>query len=381
MAKTARVLIVDDEEIIRVVLRELLAKDFDVVTATSGEEALALCKDIQPDLVVLDIMMPGLDGYETCRRLRQAYNIPVIFATSAESLEEHLKAFDAGGNDLIVKPVVADLLRRKVHVAISQHQMALQLSEEKAELQKLAAGFLASLGQSGALVKFMRSNAGVRTYHELALLLQEATCELGVSCSILIRHDGGPTILTPAGDPTPIEQSILEQVSGMGRLFQFSNRLAVNYPRVTIVVADMPSESVDPSHAGRIRDSVAILAETTAFLVENIDVRMESAKRAEHMQVAHTSAVESIESLREKYAMMLGDTRILIQEMVSKVERGFTWLGASESQERRLTDELDASVQRILGKLAEGGDFETHFEKVIASLRSGDRKPGAVELF
>jgi CheY-like chemotaxis protein len=72
------VLVVDDNAANRTMHRAILAKKFEVVTAASGREAIALCRENLPDLILLDIEMPDLDGIETCRRLREWTNIPII---------------------------------------------------------------------------------------------------------------------------------------------------------------------------------------------------------------------------------------------------------------------------------------------------------------
>ena len=123
------VLIVDDERVTRAFHRAILAQHFDVLTAASGAEALELCVGQTPDLIVLDVEMPGIDGYETCRRLRAFTSVPILFVTGHQSLEEHLKAFDAGGTDLITKPVNAEIFQRKVAVAIRQYRAAAALAD------------------------------------------------------------------------------------------------------------------------------------------------------------------------------------------------------------------------------------------------------------
>jgi CheY-like chemotaxis protein len=379
--KDGWILIVDDDQVMRVILRTLLAKHFDVITAASGAEALAICRERLPQLVLMDIEMPDMDGVEACRQLRELSSVPIIFVTSHESLETHLKAYDVGGNDIIIKPINSEILLHKVRMQIRQYQDAHRLTEEKNSLQEMAMGFLSSMGHGGALLNFMRASVACRTHAELAQRLFETTRDMGIECSVLLRHNDGPTILTPHGDATPIEHSILEQAAEMGRIFQFRSRLAVNYPRVSIIVANMPDENLDPDAAGKIRDNIAILAETTEALCENVDMRQESMRRGEQLQIAHANAVEAVENLREKYALVLGDTRILIQEMVDKVERSYAWLGASATQERQLQDDLDETTKRILAMLMDGGDFEKQFEAMIVAMRSGGETKGVVELF
>lgn len=378
----ARVLVVDDDAISRATLRGILAKQFDVITACSGQEAISRCDERMPDLVVLDIDMPEMDGIEACRQIRMRAAVPIVFVTGHDSLSAHLRAYDAGGSDIITKPASSEILLRKVALSIRQHQAATALSAEKDDLKRMAMDFLSTMGQGGVLLNFMRASVACRTHRELAERLFETASDLGIDCSVMVRHDSGPTVLTPHGDASPIELSILEQASGMGRIFQFRSRLAVNYPRVSIIVSNMPDERTEAEGAGRLRDNIAILAETTEALCENVDMRQESMQRAEMLQIAHTDAVETVELLREKYSMMLGDTRILIQEMVETIERTYSWLGASELEERKISNDLDKLVKNILGILAEGGDFDKQFAQVISGLRGGgEKKQNAVELF
>lgn len=366
---TGTVLVVDDVATTRALHRGLLARQFDVLTASSGAEALETCRRHRPDLVLLDISMPGMDGVEACRRLREWSDIPVIFVTSFETLEDQMRAYDAGGNDIIVKPVKAQILMRKVALAIRQHQSAHALVEEKQNLHDMAMQFLSSVGQNGTLLNFMRASVGCRSHEQLADKLFEAVAELGLECCVMLRHASGATYASAAGQATPIERRILEQTATLGRLFQFKRRLAVNYDHVSIIVSNMPDGEEHADEAGRLRDNMAILAEITEALCENVDMRRESVQRTEQLQVAWGGTVAAVESLRSNYLKMLGDTRILLHELVSKVERGFHWLGASESREVELSNQLNESIQDILGLLAEGGDFDQRFEQVIDSLR------------
>ena len=97
------VFIVDDVETNIEVLANLLSEQsYQIAFATSGEQALAMVKDLEPDLILLDIMMPGMDGLEVCRRLKDAEEtreIPVIFLTARTETEDIVKGFEAGALD------------------------------------------------------------------------------------------------------------------------------------------------------------------------------------------------------------------------------------------------------------------------------------------
>jgi len=377
---TGHVLVVDDDNTHRTLHRAILAKQFDVVTASSGAEALELSALREPDLILLDIEMPELDGIETCKALRATYSGPVIFATAHESLDEHMRAYDAGGDDIILKPISSEILLRKASRLIQRHREQQALAAEKSSLQQMAMSFLSTMGQNGALLNYMRASVGSRSHHQLAEKLLATAQELGVECSVMIQHAGGPTILTTNGDPTPLEQAILEKCSGMGRIFQFTRQLVVNYDRVSIIARGIPLEQEDAEQAGRVRDNIAILAETTEALCDNVDMRLESMRRAEQLQVALGGAVQAVESLRAGYLSMLTETGLLMQKLVDEVEDSFGVLDTNQEQEAAISTTLHRSAGRVLALLEEQAGFEHQFDRVLDALRGGEDQNDA-ELF
>lgn len=114
-----RILVVDDDRTIRTLHAGLLGKSYQVVTAASGEEALALAAQQTPALVLLDIMMSGIDGYETCRRLKSEFageNIQIIMVSAASSEEEQVRAFQLGADAYLIKPIDPHVLRSQVRL-------------------------------------------------------------------------------------------------------------------------------------------------------------------------------------------------------------------------------------------------------------------------
>jgi len=132
MAK--RILVVDDEaKLLRAVAVDLRGEGYDVTTARSGAEALALVAQSLPDLIVSDIRMPGMDGYQLARRLRENQRtaiIPIIFLTAKDTSAERIEGFRAGVDAYITKPfepdellvVIAGILRRieRTHAEIAR---------------------------------------------------------------------------------------------------------------------------------------------------------------------------------------------------------------------------------------------------------------------
>ncbi len=105
MASLPRILVVDDEpHIVELVRYNLLQEGYDVSTAGDGESALAKARTDRPDLVVLDIMLPGLDGVEVCRRLRRESAVPIIMLTAKGGELERVVGLETGADDYVTKP-------------------------------------------------------------------------------------------------------------------------------------------------------------------------------------------------------------------------------------------------------------------------------------
>ena len=112
-----RLLVVDDQPINILVLYQAFSADHQVLVATGGEQALALCADKQPDLVLLDVEMPGMDGYEVCQRLKTnpaTRDIPVIFVTAHNDEAAETRGLDVGAVDFISKPINPKVVRARV---------------------------------------------------------------------------------------------------------------------------------------------------------------------------------------------------------------------------------------------------------------------------
>ena len=171
------ILIVDDVPAnIGVLVEFLEEQEFRVLVARDGEEALERCHLVQPDLILLDVMMPGIDGLETCRRLKQhsdTVQIPVIFMTALTDSDNVVAAFEAGGVDYVTKPIRIMEVLARIHTHLSLCGMHKQLSAQNRLLQEandrlVQSEKLASIGQLAAGVAheinnpigFVSSNLG-----------------------------------------------------------------------------------------------------------------------------------------------------------------------------------------------------------------------------
>jgi two-component system response regulator MprA len=122
---SARILVIEDEERIRQFLqRGLSYEGYRVDAALDGQIGLDMARENPPDLVLLDLMLPGIDGLEVCRRLRAASDVPILMLTAKEAIEDRVSGLDAGADDYLVKPFAFDELMARVRALLRRAQPA-----------------------------------------------------------------------------------------------------------------------------------------------------------------------------------------------------------------------------------------------------------------
>jgi signal transduction histidine kinase len=229
-----RVLVVDDEAAMRELLHDLLAVEgHDVLEATGGEEAVALAHSAAPDAILLDVMMPGLDGFATCRRLKQDERtaaIPVLMVTALSAREERLRGIEAGAADFLSKPidrqdvllrvrnavrfkqlfdrVAAELDRVRGLEALRDHLVHLIVHDMRSPLQAAVLGVqLLSAQLDGGLTAGQRESLR-RTLAVLREVIEMASAMLDVSR----LEDGSMPLARETCDLRELTQSALDRL-------------------------------------------------------------------------------------------------------------------------------------------------------------------------
>jgi signal transduction histidine kinase len=183
---TGRVLIVDDQEANRLLLRDLLeSQGHEVAEAVDGVEALQRVADAAPDVVLLDVGMPGIDGFEVCRRLKAdpaTATIPVLLVTALSQRDQRLLGIGAGANDYITKPIDKSDLSLRVRNAIRMRQLYVEIEGQYRRLEKLE---LLRDSLVHMIVHDLRSPlAGIRAYLDLMKMDGEGKLEPEMAESI-----------------------------------------------------------------------------------------------------------------------------------------------------------------------------------------------------
>ncbi len=119
------ILLIDDDPDMPLMLRTMLrGQDIQIRPSYSGEDGIAACRETPPDVVILDLMLPGIDGWEVCQALRAFSDVPILILSALGTPGSVARALDAGADDYLIKPVHASLLASRIRTLVRRHALA-----------------------------------------------------------------------------------------------------------------------------------------------------------------------------------------------------------------------------------------------------------------
>lgn len=176
-----RILVVDDEpRYVRLMEANLISEGYDVLKAYDGQSAVEMVADKQPDLVLLDVMMPGLDGFGACERIREFSSVPIIMVTAKGEEQDRVRGLDVGADDYIVKPFSATEVLARVRAVLRRAQVSggtfeqsvfshgnLRIDLARAEVFKDDAVIFLSATEYRLLLQFVHNQGNILTSEDL----------------------------------------------------------------------------------------------------------------------------------------------------------------------------------------------------------------------
>ena len=184
-----RVLIVDDESLIRMDLRDIIESCGHEVVAegTNGVEALALCKKHKPDIILMDVKMPELDGIEAARQIGFHHEAPVVLLTSYSQQDLIDKARDSGVYGYLIKPVREEQLVPSLEMALGRYKSDAQLREKMAELEQSLEDRKIIQKGTGILME-LYSISEVEAYNRIRTLSMNKQISIIETCNLIIKQ-------------------------------------------------------------------------------------------------------------------------------------------------------------------------------------------------
>ena len=350
MENNLRVFAVDDEPIILDILHATLAADCELQTFASAEACLSAVADNKPDLLLVDVSMPGMDGYALCRHLKDDWDtqdIPVVFISANDNNETRLLCYEAGGDDFIQKPFEPAELLSKLSVAARILAEKKALREQAGYAQKTAMAAMVSMGELGVVLQFLSKSFACNTIDELAAALLDAMQQYDLQAAVQMRMGSEVLTLSHNGRNVPFEVSVLNHVRESGRIFQFKSRCVFNYGQVTLQVNNMPLDDVE--RCGRIRDNGALLAEGADARLRAIETEILAALRRAGIESALPRLYATLDGVQANYRRNCFELTQVMIDYQEQLTKAFITLGLMERQEEQLSGMANDFVTRLVG--------------------------------
>lgn len=366
------VLVVDDEAPVGVLVGRALAKKFEVVCLKDGYSCLEFVGERLPDTILMDVRMPGMNGLEACRKLREneaTKDIPVIFVSGLDSVEERMAGFEAGGDDYIVKPFELKLLREKVAVSVANYEKIIELKQSSGYASEVAMQAMTTSGELGVVLEFYRTSFESRSYQALAEGVCSALCSYGLNSSVQITLADGETIEADnSGVVRPLEMSLLQKMRFKDRIIDFGARTIINYPHISLLVKNMPIE--DEAKYGRFKDNLAPLLEGASARVEALIAMTIVARQKVALQGLVDKikiALKDVQGVHEAHKERSVST---VEGLISHMEAALLAAGLTEEQEVSLISMVEKSAGELISIYEQGLSISEKFADIISEIES-----------
>jgi len=368
MSNKALILCVDDEPVNLVIMEELLRGSYELTTADSGRECLHQVELRKPDLILLDVNMPDLDGLGTCEQLKSdpaTSDIPVVFVSALASQAELMAGYEAGGDDYITKPFSEEILRKKIEIVLASQHRKQELKQISDQAVEALMDNLSTTDELGMVVEFLHQCQTTDTLDELASKVFDCLREFDLDGSLLILDEPENRIWFSDDIDRPMESQILESLRGQDRVVNFGTRLAMNSDHVTVLVRNLPSA---PDKVDSVRKHLAILIEGLDTRIQSMQTRTLLDRRREVLARVLDSTRESLANLDRTHKQQKARSAKILSTMGKDLEKSLVRLKLSVRQEAVLKKLIESTAEQTNAVYDECLTIGQQFQEVIDEL-------------
>jgi len=365
-----KVLVIDDDSTAQKFICNAILNDYQVETASDGDLGINKVFEWQPDVILLDVEMPGKNGYEVCEQLKSGgatSHIPIIFVSGNSSLRERLIGYEMGGDDYLVKPCEKELIKAKVDYICAQYETKKQLGEKAHIAHQVAEDAIQSSAEIGRAIRFVEKSYALPSFDELACGVFKTMAELGLKTSVMFLSNQGPLFYSHNQQGiSPLERDLLELTQDKGRFYDFGCRTICNFRQVSLLIKNMPLD--DRERYGRIKDTVPFILGATDEKIRSLDTHDSLLKQAESL-TSTTNAIrttlDSISQSASKSQDKINETmRTTMQDLDFMLPR----MGLDDDQEKSIVDRLDRTFMETVANLDIGMELKGSLSGIVRLL-------------
>lgn len=354
---------VDDDLDFIEIMADVLSQEFNFTSFTSARQFLDQYEKVQPDILLLDVNLPSIDGFEVCRQIKEfSHQCSVIFISGADTKEQRLKAYAAGGDDFVGKPIAMGELLAKLRTLRKFQVDQESLTNQEAEARDMAFQSMTEAAQYGSLLRFFKDSFHCKNHQQLAELFFNIMGELQLTACIQFRSPYGKhNYRSATQDCSPMEANLFEMLIDAGRLYHFKTRTMVNDKHVSFLIKNMPVE--DEILYGRYNDLIAAL-------IEGLEAKWFDLNRDKSTSELVHNIDEVLAVLQGKFDQFEKETHEIIDMLILDVRSSLHVLDLSEEQENYLIGMIEKGVERVVELGDSGREIEGDFKEIITRFKA-----------
>lgn len=368
MSTKLRILSIDDNHQNLSLLQQALEDRFDVISSPGDEPIVELVQDCEPDIILLDIMLNEVNGYDVCQQIRQMTHdkkLVVIFISSLQSLEDKLKAYEVGGDDYICKPVNIDELVYKLEsyeTLINQQQDLVQQMEEASQA---AIASMLHTNELSVMFEFFSHSLSINDFDSLYLATDAVLRKFKLGCAIEYRTKHSK-LQYPKKGINQLESEILDLGKRAKRIVTFGKNVLFNSKHCSLLVKRLDA---DDETIGRLKDHLVIFLdiidgriiaiEESENKVANKQLLVDAIKR----ELSHSGA-----QFNQKLYQMEMSLETIFSQLEERIEQSSRY-NQGKIPQNEIRNIVSSAKQQIEHSIEQAADFNNHSPEIEQLLK------------
>ncbi len=365
-----KVLIIDDDKVTHSFIKRALNQHYTLIHAYDGDHGIKSCINLQPDMILLDVEMPGKNGYEVCEILKsseQTRDIPIIFLSGNGGLNNIMLGFDAGADDYIVKPFQAQALLAKLMVIGRYKADKLNMHQKIEEAHKTAYTAMAGTGDLGQALHFIETCYNVTSIEEITKALFQVTNNLQLNCALYIKaYEYDNFYSSNQNDVPPLEQELLNLLKGENRFYDFGCRTQINFQSTSLLIKNMPLD--DMERYGRIKDILPTMLAAADSKIGQLNTLYAINKHTQNINLSFSMVSSALNAIKGSISSShAGGTKIM-RNMLVDLDHKLPTLGLESDQEQAILDRVDEAITDAHTTIGATNKITESFDSILENL-------------
>jgi CheY-like chemotaxis protein len=346
LKRQRKLLVIDDDPMVHFLVEEGLSSQVEIILQDTGEAGIKAAHEHKPDLILLDVSLPDISGFEVCKKLKSESDFvdtPVIFVSSNTDQASHIKGFTLGASDYVDKPFSPDEVKARIEQVFTFMDQRDDMASQIGEATNAAFAAMRGSSELGLAVQFIEAIHGISDLQTLANTFFGVTNSLDIRCSLLLEENNERFFFKSDGMVAPLEQQVMNVIHDRQERFtDFENRTIITYPKATLLIKNMPKD--DAERYGHLKDLLPSMMGSTDARMMAIgnekavtELTRETSTTVDHIK---DTLSEVGSALEQNQTDVVGLLKGLLDEFELRIPR----MGLEEDQEVYLINTLDATI-------------------------------------